>query len=794
MKKILSVIAIFIASAFSILPTKAQGTSPKPNDTGVVLNKYLTGPDSNGQYLITLEAYATGESVTSSKPVPCDIVLVLDVSTSMASAVGESNVLEEMQELTTGDHVEILHTDDYNLTTKCCYKTIYHDRLRYQVQIGGTGSMYNLAYFEYGKPFTYYYSSTGQSIRKTSSPWNGDSGWYYNSTMNFRDGAWQNDWQKYTPNPSDIIYTDVKIDLLQKAVNSFISEIRENARTNNVDHKIGVATFCGNLMQYRYLTSATNDHFIVNPQGDTEEQTMSEFVQDLHNHMDGNTDHSVGMSKAEELYKTLYGYPTTAELATALNSEAAKNRSQVVVLFTDGDPNASQTYRITNTLASSYRFKTAGATVYSVGIFTDKTIDNTDIKLSEFLDYTSSDYPNATEYGKYGNPIEGHDTNTHKYYFKAEGADLSSIFEAISRETTGGSTKVLDSETTTVVDVLTADFVLPVGTDESKIGLFVDSVTEHSFDTDGKDVYKFGDRDDLVPSGKNREDYVSFANATTSDGKATKKIVVTGFDFTKDDKKEGEAIVWTDDGEVEVPGNWVGPRVRGVGSQPKYYGRRLVITIPIETAPDYQGGYSLPTNTADSGIYSAGTQIDVFPVPDLDFPSIGIIKRGLKKGESATFTVQRIKDEKGAAVSEAAFNIILTGSSADGSAPAYTVLKDLNEGTYRVAESKWSWTYNVTEVTVKDGEGSATITPGEGEASASTQVLAKSQTVDWPSDIDETAKCVLFTFTNAKKSGDDSTIYAESVVKNQFKGGSVTTTGSVTTNSKAQPGETTSNQ
>ena len=172
-----------------------------------------------------------------------------------------------------------------------------------------------------------------------------------------------------------------------------------------------------------------------------------------------------------------------------------------------------------------------------------------------------------------------------------------------------------------------------------------------------------------------------------------------------------------------------------------------------------------------------------FERPYVDFPSIGIIKNGMKKGESATFSVQRILDAKGEEVSDAAFNIILTGISENGTTPSYAILKDIPEGTYRVSESGWSWTYDVTGVTVDDGETQQ----GSNDSKVETKVLTKSQTADWPSGISETVKCVLFNFTNKKKDGDDNTIYSEAVVKNKFEGGSVKTPGSNTVTSKTQP-------
>ncbi len=67
-----------------VIKVSAEGTG-NDSDNGLVLNKSVSGPDKNGVYTLTLEAYATGEKVTQivNKDVPTDIVLVLDQSGSM---------------------------------------------------------------------------------------------------------------------------------------------------------------------------------------------------------------------------------------------------------------------------------------------------------------------------------------------------------------------------------------------------------------------------------------------------------------------------------------------------------------------------------------------------------------------------------------------------------------------------------------------------------------------------------------------------------------------------------------
>lgn len=59
-----------------------EGESGK-NNGGLVMSKTVTKGEGDDQFLLTLEAFATGETRTETKDIPMDIVLVLDVSGSM---------------------------------------------------------------------------------------------------------------------------------------------------------------------------------------------------------------------------------------------------------------------------------------------------------------------------------------------------------------------------------------------------------------------------------------------------------------------------------------------------------------------------------------------------------------------------------------------------------------------------------------------------------------------------------------------------------------------------------------
>ena len=70
------VVVLAMALSFSAL------AADDPTDPGVVATKEITVLE-NGTYVLDLEAYATGTVTTTTEVKPCDLVLVLDASSSM---------------------------------------------------------------------------------------------------------------------------------------------------------------------------------------------------------------------------------------------------------------------------------------------------------------------------------------------------------------------------------------------------------------------------------------------------------------------------------------------------------------------------------------------------------------------------------------------------------------------------------------------------------------------------------------------------------------------------------------
>lgn len=98
------VLALVMALSLVALPSFAAGEEESAGDTGMpyikdqggkvekdglVMSKTIKKGE-NGQFLLTLEAYATGSTTTTTSTKPMDIVLVLDVSGSMGERINGS--------------------------------------------------------------------------------------------------------------------------------------------------------------------------------------------------------------------------------------------------------------------------------------------------------------------------------------------------------------------------------------------------------------------------------------------------------------------------------------------------------------------------------------------------------------------------------------------------------------------------------------------------------------------------------------------------------------------------------
>ena len=503
---------------------------------GLVMSKTIKKAE-NGQFLLTLEAYATGSTTTTTSTKPVDIVLVLDVSGSMD------------EEITGGSY---RYNEVYDLSTSGTY--YYRD-----------GSSYKQAYYCDGK------GGFGHTRH--------DAGWYTSDTCTI-SGHWGS---RLTPKQSaedltqgatqfytrEYVEAVTKMDALKTAVKGFVNSVSAKSPDSN----IAIVKFGGKIKN-----QIGNDRYNYSGQSINYTQTVK-----------GLTPASSSAELNAAVDALQYGGYTPAHLGLQLAKGIIENdpntdRQKVVVLFTDGEPNGVgdttsgfQSAAANNAIANSKSIKVAGATVYTIGCFGTLTGD-TKTKVDTYMDYVSSNYPNATSMTSGG--AKADPANYYKTVSSA--ADLNNIFTDIS-QTIGGTTVTLGS-TSVLRDVISDYFKLPEGYKDGDIKAYSVSCT-----------------------GKNGDTY-TWAN-TPDAGKYTVTV----------DPSDNKTINVTD---FSYADNWVDQfGVKDSPSGGTSHGKKLVVEIPIVPEQDATG--SVKTNGDASGIYADSTvkdPVEKFPSPVVYIP------------------------------------------------------------------------------------------------------------------------------------------------------------------------------
>ncbi len=478
---------------------------------------------------IRLETFVSGDKILIQKDIPSDIVLVLDVSSSMRATRGTQSTPSD-RALSYND-VAGARTAETNYTY----------------------SGYQLFAEENNGRYYLYYNSSGSDTRNYFRT-NG------NITTNRNNAA-------YATSPDGVIYTfgnnsqlrrgSSRIFELKKAVADFVETINQmdlKEDGTRIGNKLSIITYC------RYTT--------------------------MHQELA-----AMGDINIDELKQKVWGFTLAQGTAPSLgiddaNTEFANNPhtgetigedfTRTVVLFTDGEPyetSPNTTYRAVGRAQISKQ--TYGATVYSIGMFTTSPAQNS--TTWNFLNYISSNYPNANlngdgsqaghmQPGTGGNPTAG-------YYIDAssETIDLSEIFQSIA-ETAGGSSFDLGSETV-VQDVISPNFQLDIpsgqtaGTTIKAYAPKCNGKTGNVFtfepETDGATRLTF-DADGVVNGGNENR----LADGIVNFDPDTKTLTFTDFNFSA----MYVAQEMNDDGT---------PYIDPETHRPVFFGRKLVMLIPL---------------------------------------------------------------------------------------------------------------------------------------------------------------------------------------------------------------------
>lgn len=375
---------------------------------------------------------------------------------------------------------------------------------------------------------------------------------------------------------------------LKNSVNAFIKNVNKKYSAE-ADHRISIVTFGSNASTLVGWTDVNNAGM----------RTLQRKVSALLDKPEGATNTAAGVKKAEYLMGNGYSY-------NGKNTE----RQKVVIVFTDGAPTEHSEFDIgvaNGAIGSARKLKSTGATVYTVGIFSGVNVnqlhgtdcdgsvgstwkDQDSAACNRFMNYLSSNFENATEVGLRRKEwfishewkiIQNFERTNEGYYLAATNAsELDNIFQQISDQIQNGTASVQLGSETVVKDVITPQFKLPDNASDQV------KVYTADYQKDG-----------------------SWTNDTEAQIKPVvdqvgKTVTVKGFDFSKNycDNTQGR-----DENDVTKPGN--------------FYGRKLIIEIPIEVELGFFGGNNISTNGKGSAIYDKdGKNMEDFVSPNLNLP------------------------------------------------------------------------------------------------------------------------------------------------------------------------------
>lgn len=541
---------------------------------------------------------------------------------------------------------------------------------------------------------------------------------------------------------SDSGTSNERLNALKTAVNNFIDIINDNdlyyvdedgkpdkskPREQRLGNQIAIVT---------YSTNANNRTNGLIPLGNS--LTDNSGVTSLKTIVNGLT--ADGGTYAHRGMNMAYG------ILSPLNDT---RQLRTTVFFTDGEPGLHASWTSTNTTPNQGRawgavqrredsFRTANATIYyanqiknlanaSKGIISNvysvSIINNPDVQTQVYLGKTSSNWLGANNMGWYNNnwntlanswnynhvvylentsgsitgTVGSRNTDGKNYSFASTSAQgLNEVFETIAGSS-GGSDADLGGSTVAVMDIVSANFMLPNGADPDQITVYTAACTGG---TEG--ALTFGDP---IPAKDNDARYHKITR--NPDGT---------IEWSDEDYDVDEDIEVTIEGTnmIQVTGfdyasNFCGFE-NGVAR-----GYKVLIEIPVKMDPEAVGGANSDSNEAGSGIYAdldgdgSLDPIITYDPPKVDLPTnIYIEKEGLKKGESAKFRIERVDKNASEEVKsnpdspewEPVTTVFLTNTVGEGHKPMVKVRGLDPNYIYQIVEEPWSWAYTSEAITV----------------------------------------------------------------------------------------------
>ena len=649
MKKTFIYFSTLLIAALSLpVSTSAQSV----DYPGVVINKTVTPDETDSyKYTLTLETYVTGDEIHSATAM--DVVMVLDLSQSMSeisAPVTSDYVLAGTKEYNfvdlTGMPKDDQDVSHYKQTGRPTISsvTFKKDKSTTVTTEGiitdfafdnGSNLCYILVARQDGVTYILYHDISTNTTTMLA---------YNSSTKNVKTGEITLYKAKDGATPAS------KVNLMKRAAKSFADILSNNAKSNDVNHRLGIVRFADS--GYKSNASDISEDADYTPKAVVAKQLISL-------NETGTTNLNAVKTAIDQLTHAGQTYPSYGfNLASALYNQQGSSSKKTILFLTDGEPGSGDFREGTANEAVSAisSLKDAGATVYSVGIF-DKFSNKT--ATYNFMNAVSSNYPHASSYNV-------SDNTAHDYFRVVGEKSLEEIFSDIAEEVVSGSASVeMNASNSEVRDFLADGFNFPAGATASSVTVNAYKCTGYS-----SNQYTF------TTTATDPKTLKNSSGTTVSLDVNAGSVIVSGFDYAA---------------------NYV-RAIKKSGQPDTYDGYKLVFSFPIVVDMEKnQGGNSLETNTTQSGIYydATGSGKEIInggvPSPEVKLPNIVVKIIGMEEGESAIFRVQKLESDNSRVDP---VDIVLIADE-DGNAKAVVTKKV--PGRYVVEEiASWDWIYNTT--------------------------------------------------------------------------------------------------
>lgn len=387
-----------------------------------------------------------------------------------------------------------------------------------------------------------------------------------------------------------------RLEALKNAAATFANAVEEKAKgadgvlgtEDDISHRIAVVGFAsksgyGDNTELLSIAGSNSGNVGVAYHNITD-QNLKDVLQNVDTSAgQAMVSNAIGALAANGATQTDLGLDMAQRILSANPVQATEKRNRVVIVFTDGAPTSFNGFEkdvADNAITYAGAIKTAGATVYTIGIFSGANATSAGTEPKGDLGQNSSSLNSACNWFMQQVSSNNGTPRTPSYYLSAADAgSLSNIFQQISDNIeTGGSSSTLTEESV-VRDIISPQFTLPAGSTASDITLETYACTGKDGDT-----YTW------------RQNDTAMGATATIDGNS---VSVTGFDFSE---------------------NYVGT-VTNHGSV-SYRGHKLVIRFSVKPQPGFLGGNNVPTN-AGAGVYEnkdSETPVREFPQPTVNVP------------------------------------------------------------------------------------------------------------------------------------------------------------------------------